>query len=66
MASHRYCEAGPLPDPDQVSLHSDTADFFCRLCQQSDQPDIITFSHDLMDPSCPSMEDYDDSFNEED
>jgi hypothetical protein len=65
QASHGYCDSGPLPDPDQVSLHSDTAEYFCRLCQQSDQPDIITFSHDLLDPSCPSME-YDDSFEEED
>lgn len=65
QASHGYCDSGPLPDPDQVSLNSETAEFFCRLCQQSDQPDIITFSHDLLDPSCPSME-YDDSFEEED
>jgi hypothetical protein len=65
QASHGYCDSGHLPDPDQVSLHSDNAEYFCRLCQQSDQPDIITFNHDLLDPSCPSME-YDDSFEEED
>jgi hypothetical protein len=52
-----YHDYAPEPDLDQVSLHSDTAEYFCRLCQKSDQPDIVTFSHNLLDPSCPSMED---------
>ena len=64
-AGHGYHDAVPSPDFDQVSLHSDTAEFFCRLCQASDQPNIITFSHDLLDPECPSM-DYDDPYEEDD
>ena len=55
-ASHGYHDAVPDPDFDQVSMHSDDAEFFCRLCQKSDQPDIITFSHNLLDPECPSMD----------
>ena len=56
MASHGYGASAALDqDPDQVSLHSDTAEYFCRLCQRSDQPDIVTFSHNLLDPYCPSM-----------
>ena len=42
---------------DRDSLYSDTAEFFCRLCSVSNQPDIVTFSHNLLDPSCPSMDD---------
>ena len=56
IASHGYGAIAALDqDLDQVSLNSDTAEFFCRLCQRSDQADIVTFSHNLMDPSCPSM-----------
>ena len=54
-ASHGYHDSPSDPDLDQVSLHSDTAEFFCRLCQRSGQPAFVTFSHDFMDPSCPSM-----------
>ena len=41
---------------DQVSLHSDTAEFHCRLCSMKNQPTAVTFSHNLLDPFCPSME----------
>ena len=63
-ASHGYHDAVSSPDFDQVSMNSETAEYFCRLCQLSDQPNIITFSHDLLDPECPSK-DYDDPFEED-
>jgi len=62
-ASHGYYDSPSDPDQDQVSQHSDTAEFFCRLCQSSGQPAFVTFSHDLMDPTCPSM--YSDGDTEE-
>ena len=64
-ASHGYHDSVPNPDFDQVSMNSDDAEYFCRLCQKSDQPNIVTFSHNLLDPDCPSM-DYDDPYDEED
>jgi hypothetical protein len=64
IVNHGYRDSAPVQDLDQVSLNSDNAEYFCRLCQKSDQPDIITFSHNLLDQSCPSM-DYDDPFKEE-
>ena len=64
-ASHGYHDAAPSPDFDRVSMNSETAEFFCRLCQASGQPNIITFSHDFLDPECPSM-DYDDPYEEDD
>jgi hypothetical protein len=63
-ASHGYYDAVPGPDFDQVSMNSDDAEFFCRLCKKSDQPAIVTFSHNLLDPDCPSM-DYDDPYEED-
>ena len=64
-ASHGYHDSFASPDCDQASMHSDDAEYFCRLCKASGQPNTVTYSHNLLDPACPSM-DYDDPFEEED
>ena len=64
-ASHGYDDSVPSPDCDKASMHSDDAEYFCRLCKASGQSITVTYSHNLLDPACPSM-DYDDPFEEED
>ena len=61
LAQHGYDALGNPLDQDQGSPNSDTtAGFYCRLCYACNQSESVTFSHNLLDPSCPSMDDNDD------